>query len=84
MSAQSESVVVYGRNGIAMRQAKAIAKALGLEFIVEEFRYQRAGNLYPGHGCLLISYFAPPPWWRTPVMTVEQGMRLLRQGAQHA
>lgn len=78
-----QSIVVYGPQGVGKtHHAKAIAKALGLTFIVEEFHYTRAGNLYPKQDSLLICNCPPPMYWRGPVLTFAEAMqRVLKGGA---
>lgn len=83
MSRPQESVVVYGPQGVGItKHAKAIASALGLSFIVEEFHYTRAGNLYPKQDSLLIANYSPPFYWRGPVLTFAEAMqRVAKVGA---
>lgn len=79
MSRVQESIVVYGPQGIGKtKHAQAIAKALGLTFIVEEFHYTRAGNLYPKQDSLLVANSPPPFYWRGPVLTFADAMKLVR------
>lgn len=71
-----ESVVVYGPQGIGKNfHAKAIANSLGLSFIVEEFHYTRAGNLYPKQDALLIANLPPPFYWRGPAISFAEAMK---------
>ena len=73
-----ESVVVYGPQWCGKtRNAKAIARALGLRRILEDFEFD-SGFDYPRQGALLLTNQTPPDWWRRPIMTFEAAMERVR------
>jgi uridine kinase len=66
------SVVVWGPQGCGKtRNAARIAKALGLDTVIDDWHHTLS-EPWPRQGALLLTNEEPPEWFRYPVVRYEE------------